>query len=803
MTRGRFARVGAVLLVAVGVRAQAPIAYQKPPEVIRRILEAPAPPVARMSPRGDRVLLAEPVHYPTIAELARPMLRLAGVRMDPANFGPHNPRTFRHLELVELAGASPRVHPIALPAELRVSLPEWSPDGRRLFFVSYGAQAVELWWVEAATAAAHRVAGLRLNATLGPPCRWWDAGSSLLCRAVSTRSGGPPPAPTVPTGPIVQQTSGVAAPVRTYEDLLTSPHDEDLFDYYATAQLVRVRLPAGQVQPLGRPGVVVAAAGAPGGRYLLVETLHRPYSYLVPYERFPRRIEVWDATGRRVQSLADLPLAEAVPIEGVRTGPRNVHWMAGQPATLVWTEALDGGDPERPATARDRLMRWSAPFADPPQELARFAERLLRVDWGAAGDFGLARELDQRRQQVRWWVLDPRQLGGAPRLFREFNARERYRNPGQPLLVPTAGGEEAIVEQPGAFFLVGPGASPEGDRPFLDRCRLETLQVERLFRSDAAHYEEVLAVAADGAWLTRRESPTEPPNIFLRRGEQLVALSHYADPAPALRGVRRQLVRYQRADGVPLSMLLYLPPDYRPGERRPAVLWAYPLEYTDPTVAGEVSGSPNRFLLPGGPSELFFLLDGYVVLDNAAMPVVGDPKTVNDTYLEQIVADARAAIEKAAALGVIDPQRVGVGGHSYGAFMTANLLAHSDLFRAGIARSGAYNRTLTPFGFQNERRTLWQAPELYWKVSPFMYADRIRAPLLLIHGDADDNPGTFPIQSERMYAALKGNGGTARYVRLPAEAHGYAALETIEHVVWEQLAWFGRYVKGAGAAAQQ
>ena len=229
---------------------------------------------------------------------------------------------------------------------------------------------------------------------------------------------------------------------------------------------------------------------------------------------------------------------------------------------------------------------------------------------------------------------------------------------------------------------------------------------------------------------------------------------------------------YKRADGVPLSFELYLLPDYGPGTRLPTLIWAYPREFNDADTAGQVFGSSKRFTEVTGYSQLFHVLNGFAVLDNASMPVVGDVDTVNDTYIKQIVDDAKAAIDKAAEMGVTDPARVAVVGHSYGAFMTANLLAHCDLFKAGIAESGAHNRTLTPFGFQSERRTIWQAPDVYIKMSPFMYADKIKTPMLLIHGEADDNDGTFPIQSDRMYQAIRGNGGVARLVFLPFEAHG-------------------------------
>lgn len=362
-------------------------------------------------------------------------------------------------------------------------------------------------------------------------------------------------------------------------------------------------------------------------------------------------------------------------------------------------------------------------------------------------------------------------------------------------------GQSAMIQYGDAIYLDGPGGTPEGDRPFLDRFDTKAMKAERLFRCDAESYETVEAVLSeDGSkLLTKHESPTDPPNYFLRAsgGDSRVALTRFTDPAPQLRKIKKELVTYKRPDSVQLSFTLYLPSDYKPGERRPGVVWAYPREFTDADVAGQVSGSPNRFLTITGPSHLFFVLQGYVVLDGAAMPVVGDPETVNNTYVEQIVASAKAAIDKAAEMGVLDPERVGVGGHSYGAFMTANLLAHSDLFRAGIARSGAYNRTLTPFGFQSERRTLWEAPDLYLRVSPFLYANRINEPILLIHGEADNNTGTFPIQSERMYHALKGHGATVRYVTLPHESHGYAGRESVEHTLWEMLNWFDRHVKNA------
>ncbi|MFM8768160.1 MAG: alpha/beta hydrolase family protein, partial [Rubrivivax sp.] len=369
-----------------------------------------------------------------------------------------------------------------------------------------------------------------------------------------------------------------------------------------------------------------------------------------------------------------------------------------------------------------------------------------------------------------------------------------------------ASGRSVVRVDEGALWLAGAGASPAGDRPFLDRWELASRKPVRLFQAGESHFERVVAVLGGAAGgepvriVTSRESLAEPPNLVLRSGEGLARmqpLTAHADPTPGLRGIQRERVRFKRADGVDLSFWLYLPPGHKgrnAGDARPTFVWAYPEEFTDTSVAGQVSGSRNRFLSFGTTNPLMLLLEGYVVLMDATMPVVGDPRTVNDSFIEQIGANARAIVEQGVALGVTQRDKVVVGGHSYGAFMVANLLAHTDLFKAGVARSGAYNRTLTPFGFQAERRTLWEAPDSYLKLSPFLAADRIKAPVLLVHGEADDNAGTFPLQSQRMYQALAGTGGQVRYVSLPFEGHGYSARESQGHVLWEMAEWMRRHV---------
>jgi dipeptidyl aminopeptidase/acylaminoacyl peptidase len=818
-----------LLLLGPGARAQD--GYQKPPKAVLDVLNAAVTPRASVGRARDIVLFYRQELYPPIANLAQPFLRLAGSRIDAATNGPHNAPRFDKLTLKKVSDGSEIE--VTVPEGMIVSQPFWAPDGKKIAFTHATDSGIELWVVDARTGEAGAIKGVKLNAALSapgfrdenPPCRWLPGSKTMLCQTIPAGRGEPPKAPTVPVGPRVQQSFGKAAPVATYEDLLENEYDGKLFDYYATSQLAVINIENGSVTPVGAPAIFGMADAAPDGQHVLVARIHRPYSYIVPWEDFPKDVEVWNVTGQVVYKVASLPLQENVPIGGVPTGARDIEWHPNKPGTVVWVEALDDGDPKKKVKERDKVMWIHEPFAGEPLELARTEKRFAGIAFGERGDFAILRDFDRDTLRERAWFFNPSPTPEQASTFHadksnektlvwDLSRQDRYHNPGTPVLWPLENGHSAVMQQSSFIFLMGAGASPEGERPFLDRLDINTLEVKRIFQGEAKSYEEITAVLSTGGTklLTRRETPVDAPNYFIRDStkfngnfaepgslDKVTAFTKFADATPALRAIKKQLVTYKRADGVELSMTVYLPPDYKQGERRPAVVWAYPLEFTDASVAGQVSGSPYRFTSITGPSPLFFLLDGYVVLDGASMPVVGNPETVNNTYVEQITSSAKAAIDKAAEMGVIDPNRVGVGGHSYGAFMTANLLAHSSLFRAGIARSGAYNRTLTPFGFQSERRTLWQAPEMYVKVSPFMFADKIKAPILLIHGEADNNSGTFPIQSDRMYRAIKGNGGAVRYVTLPDEAHGYSARETIEDVVWEMLTWFDKFVKNPGA----
>jgi dipeptidyl aminopeptidase/acylaminoacyl peptidase len=792
--------------------AQTPNAprYLTPPKEVVDAFDAPPLPAAILSPSKQVIALTYRRPYPTIAELSQPMLRLAGARVNPKTNGPQRTANIYGITLKKISDGTETK--VTAPPQANLSNIHFSPDGAHLSFLNTKPTGIELWIVDTATGRARLVSGVdRLNATAGDPCDWLHDNKTLICQFVATGRGPAPAEPAVPTGPNIQESVGKAAPAPTFEDMLKSAHDDDLFAYYFTSQVAAIDAETGRKTLIGKPGIFDSVTPSPSGEYLLVTRIKRPFSHLIPMNGFPEDVEVWTRAGQLAKKVADVPSREGVPLTGVQIGPRGIHWRQDQPAVVVWAEALDGGDLKNKVPYRDKVMSLAAPFTEAPTEFAKTEWRYAGVSFTEKG-IALLTESDRATRHVRTWVI-----ASTPRKLWDRRQEAAYENPGTPVIRRDSGaggfgggggggfggggGAGAIMQSGDYIFLTGQGSSPEGDRPFIDRLNLKTFETERLFRSDAKAYETVIAPLDDQAKtiLTRYETPNDPPNYYIRdlTSNARKAVTDFKDPQPQFRGVTHQFVTYQRKDGVKLQATLYLPPGYQPGTRLPVIIWAYPREFGDADSASQITGSPNRFTIVSGYSHMFLLLSGYAVLDNPTMPIIGGGETANDTYVEQLVSSARAAIDKVVEMGVGDRDRIGVGGHSYGAFMTANLLAHSRLFRAGFAESGAYNRSLTPFGFQNERRTFWEVPDLYARMSPFWYAKDVKDPILLMHGEADDNSGTFPIQSERFYMALKGQGATVRYITLPFEAHGYAARETLLHVLAERLNWFDKYVKNA------
>jgi dipeptidyl aminopeptidase/acylaminoacyl peptidase len=806
---------------SLAVPAQSASGYDQPPKEILDVMRAPSPPRPVVSPAQDMILLVSWQDYPSISRVATPFLRLAGVRVEPRNHSRHDtPGGYgitpcaTAFELVRIAD-SHRI-PISLPDGACPGQPVWAADGRRFAFENIALDSVELWIGDSKTGEVHKVPGARLNPMFYAAMQWLPDQKTLLLKLVPEGLGALPAESMLPEGPSIQETGGEKGQSSTYEarDTLNSKHDEDLFDYFAASQLAFVDATTGAIAPIGKPGNYASVDPAPDGRHILVATIHKPYSYITTYDRFPREIEVWDAADRShvlVHTIASLPLADRVPIAGVPLGPRDFSWRATAPATLVWAEALDGGDWNVTVPARDKIFLSKAPFTSPAVEITRTEQRYAGFSWSEKPNIALLTEYDENRHWVRTFIIDVDDPQKKPNLLWDLSTDERYADPGDPVTRRLPNGFSVIRQEGDAIFLAGDGSSPEGDRPFLDRLNLTTRKSERLFRSDKTSYERFLSFNGPdaGTFLTWHQSPTDPPNAFARTlgkshdapaGEAAfdsttVAITHIPDPTPAVRAIKKRLVKYKRADGLDLSFTLYTPPGYKEGTRVPTILYAYPLDYADPSKAGQVTGSQETFTRLA--EYRFMLLGGYAIIDDASFPIVGDPKKAYDTYLDQLVADAKAAVDEAVQLGVADPQRIGVTGHSHGALMTANLVAHSDLFRAGVATSGSYNKTLTPFGFQNERRSVWEASDVYLKVSPFFFADKLKTPLLIIHGAEDANPGTTPLQAHKLYEAIRGNGGTARLVMLPHEPHWYTAMESNEQLVYEMLRWFDKYVKNS------
>jgi dipeptidyl aminopeptidase/acylaminoacyl peptidase len=781
------------------------VPYKTPERDVVAIIDAAPTPVALLAPGGRYVALVHYESHPPVSLLARPYLPLAGIRVDPALAGRQRVRRLTGLSVLRLADGAERAVP--LPEGAQPSVPAWAPDGRRFAFTVDEADGIGAWVGDAESATAWQVPGLRVRdvlggdpLTIGAAVRWSRDGGSLLALGAP---GGPPALPEEPEQPHAEETAGKRSQMATYQDLLRTAADEDAFEALATTVPLRVDPRTGDAKELGPPGLYHRLADSPDGEHLLVHRLQRPFSFRVPYQYFARTVEVWSAAGDQERVIAEFGVSDEVPRQGVPTGPRQVFWEERAPASLVWTEALDGGDPVAPAEHRDRLMRLAAPFTGDPERLFDVQHRCLGWIDLDEPHRALLTEHDRDRRWLTTWICD---LAGREerRVLFDHSMDDAYADPGSPLMTTGPDGRRTVLQDGPLIYLRGDGATPDGDRPFLDRLDLQTLRKERLYTSPADGLDHVLGFpAGDGAGADRgevvlwHESPAEPPNLYLTAldGSGSRALTGWPDPHPQLTGMEKRLIVHDRGDGVQLSGMLHLPPGYDPatGGRLPLVIWAYPLDYGDAATAGQVRGSTQRFTRLSALEPTWFVLRGYAVLSAATMPVIGDPETMNDTFIEQVTTAARAHVRALDEMGIADPGRVAVGGHSYGAFMTANLLAHTDLFTAGIARSGAYNRTLTPFGFQAERRSFWEAPAVYDQLSPFRYADRISSPILLIHGEQDNNSGTFPIQSERLYQAIQGTGGTARLVLLPHESHGYLARESVLHVLAEQFDWLRRW----------
>ena len=792
-----------ILIFAFEGQAQDNKAYQMPPKVLAELADVPPSPDVDLGPKGKWMLFTQRPSMPSITEVAQPELRIAGLRINPRTNGPS--RVFYYAISASFMSIEDKksFDINGLPDDPRLTYLSWSPDGKKIAFIHTVDKGMELWMVSLETMNAQKLTGPVLNGAMrGSPFEWSPDSKSILYKSVVADRGSAPSKAVAPEGPVITENVGVAAPNRTYQDLIKSPYDESLFEYYASSQLMKVDL-EGKSEKLGNKGIIAGFDPSPDGNYIMVNSVKKPFSYLVPYYRFAQEVNILDSEGNQIAQIADIPLAEDIPkgFDAVRKGPRSHSWRDDAPATIVWAEALDEGDPKNKVAHRDQVYMMNAPFTGMASKGPALSLRYAGIDWGN-DEMAVVYE--------NWWssrrrianIFDPSNPEAEGKLIYDRSTEDRYTNPGNFISTTNQEGRSVLkMDTKGKFlYLRGPGYSPEGARPFIDAYNIANGKTERIWQSEGAYYEYPVSIMDEKASqiLTRRESKTVPPNYFMRnvKDGKLDALTNIENPYQQFKNVSKEAVSYKRKDGVSLSGTLYLPPGYKPEDGPlPTFIWAYPREFKNAAAAGQRTDSPYRFSNISAWSPYLFVMKGIAVLDGASMPIIGEgEKEPNDSFVEQLVMNAEAAIDYLVDKGVTDRDRVGIGGHSYGAFMTANLLAHSDLFACGIARSGAYNRTLTPFGFQREERTFWEAPELYFRMSPFMHAQKVKEPILLIHGQADNNSGTFPMQSERYYNALKGHGATARLVMLPHESHGYRARESLMHMLYEMDQWLEKYI---------
>jgi len=786
-----------------GAFAQDAITYQLPPKAIADLLLAKPTPGVSVDNKAEWILFSARNSYPSVEELAMPEYRIAGMRINPNNYSPSRQTYINSFSLKNIKTGK-TVVVTGLPSPLYASGGNWSPNQTKIAVTHTSQNRIDLYLIDVATGKAVKINKQPLNAIMGGGVTWVDE-NTLLYRVATKPASAAPTRPLAPKGPTIQQSLGKAAPSATLQDLIKSPFDEQLFEFFATSQLVQNK--GGIESPIGKPAIYSGVSLSPDKNYMLVRTIKKPFSYLVSANGFPSTVNITDRMGKVVKLLANLPSTEVRPSgnDNVQNVPRGFDWRDDEAATITWTVPLDSGLIKKNVEYHDAVLALSAPFTGTPKELLKTKMRFGGMSWGNA-TLALVREFSRANQTSKLSRFNP--STGAVETLYELNTTDAYNNPGIPVTEKNKFGRQVILTTDNGTKLLlnnTTGASNKGDLPFLAKFDLATKKSEILWRAQPGTFEMVTDVLDPQklVLLTRKESQKDVPNYYIKNLILRVAdqpITSFTNPYPQMEGVKKEKISYKRADGIDLTGDLYLPKGYDKAKDGPlpVLIWAYPREFNSAADAAQIRGSQDKFTTIGSGGPLFFVTQGYAVLDNAEMPIVAkDGKKPNDTFVEQLKLNAEAAINKLSEMGVGDRNRMAVGGHSYGAFMTANLLAHTNLFKAGIARSGAYNRTLTPFGFQNEDRTYWQAPQLYYEMSPFSYADKIKTPILLIHGEMDDNQGTFPINSERLFNAIKGQGGTTRFVYLPYEAHGYRAKENILHMLWEMNTWLDTYVKNA------
>lgn len=784
--------------------AQENLTYQKPSAEILALADYERAPSVSMDSKKEYMLLSYRNTYKTLEDLSQEEMRLGGLRINPIT---NISSTVTYINNLKIRKIKDKVEMqvSGLPKNALITNVSWSPNEQKIAFTNTTLTGVELWIIDVVSASAKKITTDNLNANLGSPYNWMKDNETLLVKIL------PKNRPTLidskkdlPKGPTVSVSDGSKSQNRTYQDLLKNKTDEANFDALVTSELYKIST-SGNATLFKSAAIYAGESFSPDGNYLMLTTIQKPYSYIVPLSRFPQKSVVYDLNGKEIKLVNEVPLTEIMPkgFSSVRTGRRNMNWRADQPATLYFVEALDGGDQAKPAEFRDEVFVWEAPFSSNPTSLIKTKQRYAGIMW-ANEKIAIVADSWYDTRNTKAYLFNPSNLTIAPKIIEDRNSQDIYSDPGNFEMIKNKFGRYVIAVENNKGYLMGAGFTKDGQFPFIDEYDFTTLQKKRLYTSKMKDKKEDLLSIEDfkkGDVLVMIQSKNEYPNYYFRNiksNNKLTPITSFKNPFETIKNVHKEVIKYKRKDGVELSGTLYLPVDYDKvkKEKLPLLIWAYPAEYKDKNSAGQNDKNPNEFTFPNYGSFIYWVTKGYVVLDDAAFPIIGEGTTEpNDTFIPQLVANAEAAIDAVDKLGYINRKKVAIGGHSYGAFMTANLLTHSNLFACGIARSGAYNRTLTPFGFQSEQRNYWDVPEIYNTMSPFMNADKMKTPLLLTHGEADNNPGTFTLQTERYFQALKNLGAPVRMVILPKESHGYAAKDNILHLLWEQDQFLEKYLK--------
>jgi len=792
-----------VLFMSLFTYAQENVTYQKPSKEILELAEAPLAPSIRIDNQGENIVFLYRSNFKSIEVLSEKEMRLGGLRINPkTNI---NSRQSYYTDVkVRIGRNGDESRVTGLPEKGRYANFSWSPNQKKMAFTNTVINGVELWILDIATKTVKKITESNLNANTGRPFSWFKDNKSLLIKVISKNKEALIDTKTaIPTGPTISVSeAGKKAQNRTYQDLLKNKTDEHNFEQLVLSELYKVDLNSTKILWM-KSDMYRSISFSPDGNYIMITTIEKPFSYLVPYSRFPSKTNIYDTDANLISTALQVPLIEDLPkgFMSVRKGKRSLSWRGDKPNTLVWVEALDEGDANIEVPYRDQVFQLDAPFKAKGTLVCKTIGRFSGINWGN-DHIAIARDYWWNTRNTKTYLINPSNNSIVPIKISDRNYQDRYSDPGRFVTKRNEYGRYTLDLVGDNAYLIGDGYSDKGKFPFIDEMNLKTKETTRLYQSNLTDKVENISAALDmkkGEVLVRIESKNEYPNYYIRNIKKKVApipLTQFKNPFSSIQNVHKEVIKYKREDGLELSGTLYLPTNYEEGKKYPMIMWAYPREYKDKSSAGQSTSNSNNFTYPWYGSPIYWVTKGYVVLDDASFPIVGEgDEEPNDTFIKQLVSNAKAAIDAVDNLGYIDRSKVAVGGHSYGAFMTANLLSHSNLFAAGIARSGAYNRTLTPFGFQSEERNYWEAPEIYYNMSPFMHADTMKTPLLLIHGEADNNSGTYPLQSERYFNALKGLGAPVRLVMLPKESHGYRAKESVLHMLWEQDQWLEKYLK--------